>query len=306
MQSDSPAETFTLDDLQDWAFSGVSLAVLGQPVRHSISPQMHNAALAALAKSRPDFANWKYFRFEIDPSRLQDALPLFWRRNFHGLNLTVPHKEIAVGLIDAIDPVAHRIGAVNTLLRNEHGYQGFNTDGYGISRGIRDDLAIALAGANVLLLGAGGAARAAAVQCLSEGCSRLNIVNRNAERLQRLLTELGPLALEKRIPIAGHAPASCPEAGASTLIINATTLGLKADDICPLPDDKIGNGARCYDMIYNPSATQLMNRVVAKGGRAANGLSMLIAQGARALEIWTGAPAPTAIMAQAACDALSP
>lgn len=299
----SSAETYTLDDLQSWEFPGVGLAVLGHPVRHSISPQMHNAALAKLAASEPRFANWRYFRFDIEPETLASALPLFHARGFFGLNLTVPHKEIAVGLVSQIDDNAKTVGAVNTLLRLETGYRGFNTDGYGLSQGIRQTLGTSLTGSNVALLGAGGAARAAAAQCLSDRCRSLTIINRNQERLARLIDELSPFAAAAGIELAGRSPeALALQPGC--VIVNATSLGLKADDPTPLQADQIPAGAVCYDMIYNPPETRLMRLASERGGQAANGLSMLIHQGARALEIWTGQPAPVSAMSDAANTAL--
>lgn len=131
----------TLADLETWSYTGTALAVLGHPIRHSISPAMHNAALDELSKTDKKFATWKYFRFDIPPADLPRALELFHKKKFRGLNLTVPHKVIAFGLITtgklpgAIDPAARPIGAVNTLLATDHGWQGFNTDGHGLAMG---------------------------------------------------------------------------------------------------------------------------------------------------------------------------
>ena len=113
---------FTLADLETWSFPGTALAVLGHPIKHSISPVMHNAALAELARSDKRYASWKYFRFDIPPEDLPRALELLRGKNFRGLNLTVPHKVIAFDLIAAIDPAAKPIGAVNTLLATDQGW----------------------------------------------------------------------------------------------------------------------------------------------------------------------------------------
>ncbi|MBC7367518.1 MAG: shikimate dehydrogenase, partial [Undibacterium sp.] len=149
----------TLADLDGWTFPGTALAVLGYPIKHSISPAMHNAALAAFAPTDARFADWRYFRFEVQPDDLPRGLELFHAKNFHGLNLTVPHKVIAFDRIAATDPAARPIGAVNTLLRKSEGWRGYNTDGYGLAAAIREILGLDLAGAHVILLGAGGAAR---------------------------------------------------------------------------------------------------------------------------------------------------
>ena len=304
MHSHSPEGAYTIADLRNWDFHGTSLAVVGHPVRHSISPQMHNAALGQLAQRDTEFSTWRYFRFEIEPTLLPEALPLFHQKNFFGLNLTVPHKEIAFPLVATIDDGARRVGAVNTLKREAQGYRGFNTDGYGLAQGIANELHLALKGARVLLLGAGGAARAAAVRCLEDGCASLSIVNRNPERLAALLAALAPYAAERAIPLAALAPDQLSAIEPGTILVNATSLGLKPDDPSPLPAAALGSGLLCYDMIYNPPATKLMAAIDASGGASANGLSMLIHQGAKALEIWTGQPAPVETMANAAHAAL--
>ena len=117
-----------------------------------------------LAAEDAQFSDWRYFRFEVQPESLPQALPQFFEKGFFGLNLTVPHKEIALGLIESVDPNAVEIGAVNTLKRESIGYRGFNTDGYGLAKGIEEDLSASLTGSDVAILGAGGAARAAAVR----------------------------------------------------------------------------------------------------------------------------------------------
>lgn len=304
MLSYSEDQTYTLQDLRQWAFNGRSLAVVGHPVRHSISPQMHNAAIAHLARQHPELEHWKYFRFDIEADCLKDALPLFHEKRFFGLNLTVPHKEVAFSLLDSIDPAARRIGAVNTLKRDGQGYTGFNTDGYGLSQALRNDLGVNISACHILLLGAGGAARAAAVQCLEENCLSLTILNRSQERLQALLNALSPLAESLEVPLAGARPDDPPVVTKDVVVVNATSLGLREDDPSPWPPSALEPPARCYDMIYNPAVTPLMRKVSEAGGQSANGLSMLIHQGARSLEIWTGRKAPVEIMREAAMKSL--
>ncbi len=305
MLSYSADQTYTLEDLRDWQFEGTSLAVLGQPVRHSISPQMHNAAIAKLAAVRPELSNWRYFRFEIAPEQLLEALPIFHSKGFIGLNLTVPHKEIAFPAVKGIDPAAQPIGAVNTLKRHETGYAGFNTDGYGMAQGIKIQLDREIEGSDFVLLGAGGAARAAAIQAIQSKCASLTIVNRNQERLAKLIGELTPLAEEANIPLKALAPSNIEALPAGCLLVNATSLGLKPDDPTPIPVDKLPETLNCLDMIYNPPSTALMKAVAAKGGQVGNGLAMLVHQGARSLSIWTDTEAPAETMQQAADTALA-
>ena len=217
----SAEPVLTLADLATWARPGTSLAVLGHPIKHSVSPAMHNAALAQLAAVDPRYADWRYFRFEVPPDDLPRALDLLRAARFHGVNLTVPHKVIAFGRVARVDAAAQPAGAVNTLRLEPAGWHGFNTDGYGLATAIRAELGLPLAGAHVLLLGAGGAARGAAVECLRQGCASLAIVNRSAENLNALLDIVRPLA--GAIPVRGFAPALSPaDLPAGTIAINAT------------------------------------------------------------------------------------
>ncbi|EDY81351.1 Shikimate dehydrogenase substrate binding domain family [Verrucomicrobiia bacterium DG1235] len=305
MLSYSADQTYTLEDLRNWQYPGTSLAVLGQPVRHSISPQMHNAALAALSKKDARISNWRYFRFEIEPEQLLESLPIFHGKGFAGLNLTVPHKEIAFPAVSPIDPAAQPIGAVNTLARHESGYKGYNTDGYGLAKGIELQLGKKMRGADIVLLGAGGAARAAAIQALQSNCQSLTIVNRNQERLARLISEISPIAKAKDISLRPLAPQDIKTLPESCLLVNATSLGLKSSDPTPMPEERLPANTSLFDMIYNPPETRLMKKVTEKGGQACSGLSMLVHQGAKSLEIWTGTPAPANTMQDAAEHALA-
>jgi shikimate dehydrogenase len=295
---------YTPADLAHWSFRGTALAVLGHPIGHSLSPAMHNAALAVMARDQERFASWRYFRFDVPPEELPAALALFHRCGFCGLNLTVPHKVIAFDHVIEIDPGAQLIGAVNTLLRLEHGWRGYNTDGHGLAEGLREGLGTALKDADVILLGAGGAARAVAVECLQRHCASLWMANRTAARLDALLAVLRPVAGD--VPVQGFDPLS-PPAGLPTgaLIINATSVGLHATDPLPIDLTRLPRPAGVYDIIYNPPTTPLLLQAAGLGVPHANGLSMLVHQGARALEIWTGASAPVPVMMCAAQAGLS-
>lgn len=293
----------TLHDLASWSLAGTALAVLGQPIRHSISPAMHNAALAAMAAQDRRFADWRYFRFEIPPADLPRALDLLRTKGFRGLNLTVPHKVLAVEQIAAVDPAAQPIGAVNTLLATGSGWHGYNTDGYGLATALRENLRVELKGAHVILLGAGGAARGAAVECLQRGCASLAIANRTPENLQVLLAQLEPFA--GQTILRGFAPARPPaDLPAGAIVINATSAGLRETDPLPIELAALPRPAGVYDTIYNPRQTRLLHAAESLGLPFANGLSMLIHQGARSLAIWTGAEVPVPIMRAAAEAAL--
>lgn len=286
----NPAAVLTLRDLEAWSVGGVTLAVLGHPIQHSVSPPMHNAALAALARTDPAFAAWKYFRFDIPPADLPAALALFHAKKFRGLNLTVPHKILAFDRVAEVDAAARPLGAVNTLRWTPRGWHGFNTDGHGLAAAVRATLGRDLAGAPVILLGAGGAARGAAVECLMRGCASLAIANRTAENLDALLALLAPIA--GRIPLRGFAPATPPaDLPPGALVINATSAGLRPADPAPIDLAALPQVAAVYDMIYNPPQTPLLRQAKMLGLPHAHGLAMLVHQGAKSLEIWSGAPA---------------
>jgi shikimate dehydrogenase len=296
----------TLSDLAKWSYPGTALAVLGHPVAHSLSPPMHQAALARLAAREPRFAHWRYFRFDVLPDDLPRALRLLHAKNFHGLNLTVPHKILAVSRMAEIEPAARPIGAVNTLLRTEAGWHGFNTDGHGLAMAIHEELRRDLTGAPVILLGAGGAARGAAVECLQRRCGALWIGNRTRAHLDALLVSLAPLALAAKIPLhafdPAHPPAGLPE---HAVVINATSAGLRASDAAPISLARLPRPAAVFDMIYNPPVTALLREAGGLGVPHANGLAMLVHQGARALDLWTGATVPVGTMRAAAEAALA-
>jgi shikimate dehydrogenase len=286
----SPADTvLDLDHLTRWSFDGTALAVLGHPIAHSLSPVIHRAALAELSRARDDYRRWDYFRFDVPPERLAEALDRLRELSFRGINLTVPHKVLACGLIREIAPEAVAFGAVNTLVLTPDGWRGHNTDGYGLAAAVREELDADLAGRVVVLLGAGGAARGAAVECLQRRCRALWIANRTPAHLDTLLAQLRPLA--GAVPLRGFDPASPPaDLPADSLVINATSAGLRPDDPAPVDLDRLPRPAGVFDMIYRPSTTALLRQAAALGLRHANGLAMLVHQGAKSLEIWTGVP----------------
>ncbi|PTY08605.1 shikimate dehydrogenase [Opitutaceae bacterium EW11] len=297
-------EVLSIDDLDGWPSDGRTwLAVLGHPIKHSISPAMHGAALKEMARAHREYSRWGYVRFDVPPERLPEALEKLHAHGFTGLNLTVPHKVLAFGRIAQIDPSARPVGAVNTLRRTASGWEGFNTDGYGMAAGMREDLGAEIAGAHVILLGAGGAARGAAVECLQRGCASLWICNRTAANLETLLHQLK--SVTGKTQLRGFAPAEIPaELPTGAWVINSTSAGLHPGDPMPIDLARLPKPAGVYDMIYNPAVTPLLGRARELGLPAANGLSMLVHQGVRALEIWTGRSVPVDAMRQAARQAM--
>jgi shikimate dehydrogenase len=263
-------------------------AVLGAPIRHSASPAMHNAAFAALG------LDWRYLAFEVDSKNLRAAIAGAKAMGFAGLNLTVPHKLLAIEMMDALDESAKIWGAINTIRFDEKGATGFNTDADGLANSLREDLGIELHGAKVLLLGAGGAGRTAALKLASENVAELFLVNRTPSKTGEIANEI-----KKRFPSV-RVTVGLPKADVD-LILNATSLGLKTDDVSPLDEKRFSlkQTRAVYDMIYRPAETALLKAAKAAGCQTANGLGMLLHQGAKAFEIWTGKPAPLDVMRRA-------
>lgn len=294
----------TLDSIDSLQEKGPRLAVLGFPVRHSLSPAMHNAALQEMTRKGVAVGSLSYHALELPVERLPEALEKLHAKNFVGLNLTIPHKVEVLKLLSEIDPEAAQMGAVNTLVRKSHGFAGFNTDGYGILKAVEQQLQRDFSGADILLLGAGGAARAIAVQCLTSGCDRLSIVNRSTERLDQLAQHMqaSGTPLDK---VRFATPDKLPDDWAENLlVINATALGLKREDPAPIDVKLLPAGAAVYDTTYG-CRNQLAIDCDSNAIPYADGLSMLVWQGVRSLEIWTGSQVPVSVMAEAAGSALA-
>ena len=249
---------------------------------------MHNAAFAALG------LNWRYLAFEVDPKNLRAAIEGAKAMNFAGLNLTVPHKLLAVNMVNMLDESAMKWGAVNTILFNKKGKTGFNTDADAITQSLREDLNLKLRGAKVLLLGAGGAGRTAALKLASEKAAELFLVNRTQIKAEKIAVEI-----KKQFPSV-KVSAGYPK-GNVDLILNATSLGLKPEDASPLDEKQFSlkQARAVYDMIYRPAETKLLAAAKKSGCKTANGLGMLLHQGATAFKIWTGRPAPLDVMRRA-------
>lgn len=295
------AEVLHVSDLSEGAFAERSenskpplFAVFGKPIGHSLSPLMQNAALAKVAKTNAALDGAKYFAFEVEPEKLAETLDVFWRKNFVGINLTIPHKEIAMRVVDDFDASAENAKACNTLLRTPRGWKGFNTDGFGVSAAVEHAFGRGFANADAVLLGAGGAARGAAAAIIAAGCKSLLVANRNPERLKKFADDLSMENFEiKTASLAGIEAKIPPRA----IVVNATSVGLNADDNPVVDFSKIPPDCAFLDMPYRrdgETASVLAAR--ANGIPAENGLAMLAWQGAKSLSIWTGAPLMGAFM----------
>ncbi len=255
--------------------------------------------------------NWRYIACEVPPETLRTAIEGAKSMRFVGLNLTVPHKLLAVDHVDIFDESVKTWGAVNTVRiegRDKNGvwlpiYQfgdsqpdkirahGFNTDAEAITRSLHEDLGIELRGARVLLLGAGGAGRVAALKLAAENVAELFLVNRTHSKASAVAAEIRRRHLNVKIQV-GY------PRGEVDLCINATSLGLSPNDPSPVDNKQFSlrQALSVYDMIYRPAETQFLQIAKAGGSRVANGLGMLLYQGAKSLEIWSGQTAPIGVM----------
>src|SRR5438309_2746307 len=302
MKKKRAKEVYTLADLRKWESIDppVRLGVFGDPVAHSLSPQMQNAALKTCK------IDMQYARFQISPDELQSALDLIRELNFVGVNLTTPHKIAASKLMDEIDDNVRRTGAINTVKIDNAKLRGYNTDGKGFARAIRQEFAVDLRDLRILILGAGGAARAIAMQCAKENCERLVIVNRTFEKAKQLVEELreffagprvlGPVARLQAIPWEESSIRF--QIAQLDLIVNATPLGLNRSDPSPISARLLAPHLMIYDTVYGDSRTAFVSAAVEAGARAANGLAMLVHQGALAFEFWFEREAPIEVNLQ--------
>ena len=295
-------EVHTLADLRGWPREQppMCLAVLGDPVAHSASPPMHNAALAECG------IDARYTRLHIRAEELAEAFRLLPAQGFIGVNCTIPHKFAALALVDRADDHARRIGVVNTVAVEGGKLVGYNTDGPGLVRAVRAELGAELRELRVMILGAGGGAgRAIAMQCAIERCPRIVLINRTREKLTPLVGELAAFYPADRIAIDSFDSDAMKTRLAETdLVINCTSVGMKPGDPSPIPAALLATRHLIYDTIYTAARTPLLLAGDAAGARGANGLTMLLHQGALSFEIWFQRPAPIEVMRAAltACN----
>lgn len=257
--------------------------IIGWPVEHSLSPAMHNAAFAALG------LNWAYLAFPVAPARVEEAVRGLAAAGCAGLNVTIPHKQAVMRACSSVSEAALAIGAANTLIPDgAGGFRADNTDGEGFLRALDELIPEDVAGQDVLLIGAGGAARAVAHAIRSRG-GRLRVANRTAGKAR----ELGDV-----VPFDGE---SLNRAAAqAALVVNASSLGMGSDQVPPeLPLSGLGPDQVVNDLVYRPGGTPWLAAAAARGARTVDGLGMLLHQGAAAFERWTGEAAPVDVMRDA-------
>lgn len=257
--------------------------LIGNPVEHTLSPVIHNTLSMVLGE------NLAYVPFHVENGRLEDAVKGAFALNLLGLNVTVPYKSDVIPYLTDIDPLAENIGAVNTLVRTETGYKGYNTDMPGLYRAMCED-GVKVKGEKVLILGAGGVARAVAMLLLDKGAREALLLNRTVQKAQEVADEVNRIAgrkFAKAMPMDAY---DTLPAGKRYLAIQATSVGMYPGcDAAVIEDpafyEKVHTG---YDLIFNPPKTRFMELVEAQGGKAYNGAKMLLYQGIIAFELWTG------------------
>lgn len=303
MKNKRAKQVYTLADLNDWrdAASTIRLGVFGDPVEHSLSPQMQNAALKHCGLEP------QYGRFRVAPNEFVEAVELIKKLEFIGVNLTLPLKVVAPDLMDRLDSDAKHIGAVNVIKIADGKLHGFNTDALGFSRAIREEFSVDLRDLRVMILGAGGAARAIALQCAKENCERLVIANGTFEKGKLLADKLHEFFERPRVygpvprlqAIRWEENAFRFQIANIDLIVNATPLGLRGGDPPPMAARLLAPHLMIYDTVYSNGCTPFVSAGLEAGARTASGLSMLLHQGALSFEIWFERQAPLDVMRKA-------
>ncbi|OGO19418.1 MAG: shikimate dehydrogenase [Chloroflexi bacterium RBG_16_50_11] len=264
-------------------------ALIGDPVEHTMSPAMHNAAYKKLG------LDYVYIPFRVSPEQLPQAVAGLRALNVRGFNITIPHKVNIIPLLDSLDPLAEKIGAVNTVVNTDGELRGYNTDAEGflralLERGIKPE------GKNIVILGAGGASRAISYSLAAKD-ARLTILNRQqeldwAENIALLIRD--ELRKEVRVLELGNLAKALSGTG---LLVNATSVGMHpAVNDSPVPAGLLDKVPFVFDIVYNPIKTKLLREAAAAGAKTIGGVDMLAWQGALAFEMWTGQAAPVELM----------
>ena len=272
--------------------------IIGDPVIHSMSPVMQNAAFQA---ANLDYA---YVAFPVSGDSVPRCADAVRALGLRGLNVTVPHKVTVMPTLDEIDSLAQHIGAVNTIVNNAGTLIGYNTDGPGFMRALTE-AGVNVTGKTVVMLGAGGAARAVAYS-LAEAGAHLTILNRSAERAEALALEVSTTCSEH----VGYAPLehAClrEKLSRADVLVNTTSVGMSPDvDSTPCPTDLLRENLCVCDIVYHPLQTRLLREADAAGATTIGGAEMLIYQGAQAFELWTGVPAPVEVMRRTVMERLA-
>ena len=291
---------YTVSDLEAMRETNAVLSVFGDPVAHSLSPQLHNPALLECGIAG------EYVRIEVKEAEFPRALKRIQELGFYGTNVTIPHKFTALRSVDVVSDQARRLGAVNTVIFKDGKSIGRNSDGPGFVRAVKEGFAAEVRDLRVLVIGAGGGAgRAVAVQCALEGCQELILMNRTMEKTAALKQELVEFYPSNKIHLepweldrVSHVLSSVD------LVINGTNLGMKPDDAPVLAGAALKSRHLVYDMVYKPFETAFLREAKAAGAKCINGLPMLLHQGVVSFEWWFDRPAPIDAMRQGLWNAV--
>jgi shikimate dehydrogenase len=280
-----------------------TIGLIGKPLAHSISPVFQQAALDHLRIGA------RYVLWETEREALAERVAGMRQPDCLGANVTVPYKEVVIPLLDEIDALAGRIGAVNTIVNRDGQLCGYNTDMTGFARALREEGGFDPRGAQVVLLGAGGAGRAATTALVQGKAASVTISDIVPERTQRLVEDLGrqsQTTLRALAPGEENLAAVMKEC---QLLVNCTPIGMrhsKEEHDLPIPTELIPAGILVFDIIYNPLETRFLAEAKTRGARTLGGLPMLVYQGAHSFELWTAVQAPLGVMFEAARKALAP
>ena len=260
-------------------------AVIGDPVRHSLSPTLHNAAFAAAG------LDWVYVALPVAAGDAAAAVDAMRALGLGGMSVTMPHKDAVAAAADECSEAVEVLGAGNCLVALEgRRIRAENTDGAGFLAGLRHDADLDVGGRRVVVLGAGGAARAVVHACASAGASSVTVVNRSADRAETAAALAGPVG----------SVGTPSDIAAADLVVNATSVGMGTDRSLPCDPSLLAEGQVAVDLVYEPLETAWLAALRARGIAAHNGLSMLVGQAAVAFTLWTGVEAPVPAMRAAA------
>ncbi|MEA3560835.1 MAG: shikimate dehydrogenase [Candidatus Omnitrophota bacterium] len=269
-------------------------ALFGHPVKHTFSPVMHNAAFKKLG------LNSVYVAFDVMPIKIGEAIKSITSINLGGVNLTIPHKERALTYLDRVDNQARLIGAVNTIVKKDGRLIGYNTDGIGLVALLKKDLCLNPKGKNIFILGAGGAARAVAVQLAGQGAAQIILTDFIYRRAQNLALRIRHSFSTCKVRVSSPGIKEISKGIKNCdLLINATPVGMKKSDPLLIDPRSLHPLLVVCDLVYNPAQTKLLKYARQRNLKAANGLGMLLYQGAAAFELWTGRKAPIDVMRKA-------
>lgn len=266
-------------------------AVLGHPIAHSLSPQMQNAALQKMGLDAV------YLAFDVRPERLLATLKIMAEMGFAGVNLTVPLKEVAFKGLHKLDSSARQLGSVNTVKITRGKLKGYSTDGRGFLSALKHVFGCSPKGLSVFLLGCGGAGRAVGLACAAAGAKTIFLADKDAGRAKKLMADISALKKKTAVKIAPDCQTTRNRlAKSSQLIVQATPVGMRPVDSPLLTAEAFFKNQMLYDLIYMFPETGLMKVARKQGTRVANGLDMLLFQGALSLSIWTGLPVSIEVM----------